>query len=107
MSMLINPANAGISTGDVISVKLVNGEEILAKLVSVNGDDYTVERPVILALVPVGNGQAAVNFAPFSMGIDDSTKLTINYSRMLFRPVAARKDAASQYTKSTTGIALA
>jgi hypothetical protein len=105
--MLINPANAGIAAGDVVSVKLIHGEEILAKLVDINGDDYTFERPVILALVPVGNGQAAVNFAPFSMGIDDTTKLVINYSRMLFRPVAARQDAAAQYIKSTTGIELA
>lgn len=103
--MLINPANAGITAGDVIAVKLINGEEILARLVSVEGDDYVIERPVILALVPVGNGQAAVNFAPFSMGIDDTTKLTVNFSRMLFRPVAARRDAAAQYLKSTSSIA--
>lgn len=105
--MLINPANAGVSAGDVISVKLINGEEVLAKLVKVEGDDYTLENPVILALVPMGNGQAGVNFAPFSVGIDAETKLTINYSRMLFRPVAARKDAAAQYVRSTTGIELA
>jgi hypothetical protein len=104
--MLINIANAGVAAGDVISVKLIHGEEILAKLVEINGDDYVIERPVILALVPTGNGQASVNFAPFSMGIDDDTKLTINHSRMLFRPVAARKDAAAQYIKSTTGIDL-
>lgn len=106
--MLINPANAGISAGDVISVKLINGEEVLAKLVSINSDDdsYTIERPVILALVPVGNGQAGVNFAPFSVGLEDTTKITIPFSRMMFRPLTARADAAKQYTKSTSGIDL-
>jgi hypothetical protein len=104
--MLINKANAPAAPGDVVCVKLINGEEILAKLVSVDGDDYTITRPVILALVPVGNGQAAVNFAPFSVGLDDSTKLVINFSRMLYRPMLARKDAADQYSKSTTGIEL-
>ena len=105
--MLINTSNVPVAVGDVIAVKLINGEEILARLDAINGDDYVLERPVILALVPLGNGQATVNFAPFMMGLDETTKVTINFSKMLMRPVEARKDAASQYTKSTTGIVTA
>lgn len=104
--MLIN-TQVDVKSGDIIAVKLVNGEDILAKLVSVNGDDYVINRPVILHLVPVGNGQATVNFAPFSLGLDDTTNLTINFSKMLYRPIEARKDAASQYIRSTTGLEVA
>lgn len=104
--MLINNRKE-VKAGDIVAVKLVNGEDILAKLVSVDGDDYVIVRPVILHLVPVGNGQASVNFAPFSLGLDDATSLTINVSKMLYRPIEARKDAASQYIRSTTGLEIA
>lgn len=103
--MLINTSK-NVAAGDVIAVKLTSGEEILAKLVSVENDVYVFSKPVILTLVPVGNGQASVSFAPFMMGLDEDTDITIEYHKMLMRPIVARKDAASQYIKSTTGLDL-
>lgn len=91
---------------DVVAIKLVSGEELLAKLVSINGDEYTVEKPVLMHLVPVGNGQAQVQFAPFMLGLEPDAKITISYSKMVLRPVVARDDAGKQYIQSTTGIAL-
>lgn len=104
--MLIN-VQQDVKAGDVVAFKLVSGEDILAKLVAVDGDDYTIVRPVILHLVPTGNGQASVSFAPFSLGVDDEAKLTFNFSKLLYRPIQARKDAASQYIRSTTGLEVA
>ena len=101
--MLVNISKQP-KAGDVICVKLVDGEEIIARLENVSDDVYTIVRPVILHLVPLNNGQASVSFAPFSMGIDDETSIDIPFNRMLFKPVVARKDAASQYIRSTTGI---
>lgn len=90
--------------GDTVTTKLVSGEEILAKLEAINGDEYTFSRIVVLQLVPTGNGQAQVSFAPFALGLDIDDKLTINYGRLLYRPVHPREDAEKQYVKSTTGI---
>ncbi len=95
-----------ISANDVIAVKLINGEEILARFISEHNDEYKVSKPVMLHLVPTGNGQAQVSFAPFMMGVDTDVELTIPFSRMLTRPVLARQDAAKQYLSSTSGIAL-
>lgn len=103
--MLINTSK-NVAAGDIIAVKLTSGEEILAKLVKVEGETYTFSKPVILTLVPVGNGQASVSFAPFMMGLDEETEVTIEYHKMLMKPIVARKDAAAQYVKSTTGLDL-
>lgn len=95
-----------VAVGDVVAVKMLNGEELLAKLTGLDGDTYTFSRPVILALVPTANGQASVSFAPFMMGLDETQDVTIEYSKMLMRPIIARKDAAAQYTRSTSSLDL-
>jgi hypothetical protein len=103
--MLLNLSSAP-SAGDIIAVKLINGEEIIAKFVSAEGSKVTVSRPVILVLTPSGGGQAQVSFAPFMLGIDLDNEITIDESKMVTSPVKARNDAAKQYIQSTTGIAL-
>ena len=41
--MLINKSR--VSEGDIIALKLVNGDEIVAKLVKDNGDSWELDRP--------------------------------------------------------------
>lgn len=103
--MLLN-LNSAPSNGDIIAIKLINGEEILAKLVSVEGSKYNLSRPVILVLTPTGGGQGQVAFAPFMLGVDLESEITIDESKMVTNPVKARSDAAKQYIQATTGIAL-
>ena len=53
---------------DIVVLKLITGEEILAELVVMNGDDRTVVRnPVSIAIVRGSNGQPNVGFAPFPL----------------------------------------
>lgn len=95
------------AAGDIITVKLTNGEEIMARLKNVEGDNYFIETPVSMQLVPTGNGQAGVTFVPFLMGLgDESGAIEISYSKMLHRPIKSRDDAMKQYIRSTSGIEL-
>lgn len=102
--MLLNIQKSII--GEVVAVKLVNGQEVISKLTSVVGSTYTLARPYVLMLVRDENGHPTVTFAPFSMGIDDNsnTAYEIDRSHMIFTPVAARADAAKQYLQTTSGI---
>lgn len=100
--MLVNSKPSLV--GAVIAVKLMNGEEIIARLKSQSDEVYTLVRPVVLTLMPTGNGQGAVTFTPFAMGVDEHAEYEIERARMLFAPVEARDDAAKQYIKATTGI---
>jgi hypothetical protein len=103
--MLINTSSK-FAARDVLAIKFVNGEEIIATFVKLEGTTYTVTKPVIMQLVPVGNGQGAVQFAPFMLGIDDDEEYVFEADRLLVNPVKARKDAASQYMKATSSIEL-
>lgn len=102
--MLLNIQKSII--GEVVAVKLVNGQEIITKLTGIEGTVYTLARPYVLMLVRGENGEPTVTFAPFSMGIDDNrdTVYEIDRSHMVFTPVAARADAAKQYLQTTSGI---
>lgn len=103
--MLLN-LNKSPIPGDIIAVKLVTGEEIIAKLKLVEGTVMTLSRPVILMLTPTGGGQAQVSFGPFMLGVDIDNDFDIDVSMMLVAPMKARNDAAKQYLQSTTSIAL-
>jgi hypothetical protein len=104
--MLINTNSTDFTSRDVLTLKFMNGEEILASFVSREGSKITVAKPVIMQLVPAGNGQAAVQFAPFMLGVAEDCQIVIDESKLMVEPIKARSDAASQYMKATTSIEL-
>jgi hypothetical protein len=103
--MLIN-TNKGYEPRDVLAIKFGTGEEILATLVGTDGTNMTVTKPVIMQLVHAGNGQGAVQFAPFMLGVDDDQEYTFALNTLMIQPIKERKDSASQYLKATSSIEL-
>lgn len=103
--MLVSKAKT-FSARDVVNLKFSNGEEILGRFVSSTDTTITITHPVIMQLVPVGNGQGAVQFAPFLLGREDSEEYTIDLDKLMVHPGLARSDAASQYMKATSSIEL-
>lgn len=101
--MLINTKSHALE-GQVVCVKLMNGEEILADLEKVDGDKFTFYRPVVLMMIPNGDGTGSVTFTPFGLGLGENPRVTIDLSKMLYEPVAARDDAAKRYTSAFSGI---
>jgi hypothetical protein len=104
--MLVNKTNTNFQARDVLAIKFGNGEEIIATLVETDNVTMTVTKPVIMQLVHAGNGQGAVQFAPFMLGVDDDKNYTFTLSSLLVQPLLARKDAASQYRKATSSLDL-
>jgi len=90
----------GVATGEVVSIKLITGEEIIAKLEEETTDYIKVNRPLTVSLGPQGLGMIPFVF----LAQNDSIKLNMNHVLVL---AAAKKDAADQYIQGTTGIALA
>lgn len=91
--------NKGFSIGDIVSIKLINGDEIIAKFEKEDSDTITVDRP--LALTMSGQGLAMIPWV--FLGKDGS--ITLNKSNTFFI-VESKGDAAKQYLEGTTGIAL-
>jgi hypothetical protein len=89
----------GFSNGDIISLKLINGDELIERFESETGDDITIDRPLALTMSREGLGMI-----PWLM-LGDKSAITLKKSHV-FAVVSSQKDAADQYMQGTTGIAL-
>jgi hypothetical protein len=92
--------NKGLSNGDVITLKLVSGEEILARYVEETTSGIKVEKPMVLAAGPKGLGMA-----PYIFTVDPDRAISISHSAIVIQS-PTEKSMADQYLQSTTGIAM-
>jgi hypothetical protein len=88
-----------IAAGDIVSIKLINGDELIARLSKDDHNGITINRP--LALTMQGGGLGMVPWV--LLGDKDDIVLNRNH---VFAMVPSKKDAADQYVQGTTGIAL-
>jgi len=86
------------SNGDVITLKLSSGEEIIAKFISEDMTTITVEKALMLAM-----SQKGIGMAPYVMTVDPDTKLSFN-KNLVMLTADSDKDIANQYMFQTTGI---
>jgi len=91
--------NRGFSNGDIVSLKMINGDELIARFESETADEVTIDRPLALTMSREGLGMI-----PWMM-LGDKSSITLKKSHV-FAVVSSQKDAADQYMQGTTGIAL-
>lgn len=90
----------GVSSGEVITVKLTSGEELVTKLVEENGIYLKVSKPMVLSMTPQGIGMM-----PYLFTVDQSKDIKINKGTVSVVE-ATEKQFADQYLSGTTGIRL-
>lgn len=84
--------------GDVVTLKLSGGEEVIGKYISENDFSITLEKVVMLAM-----SQKGIGMAPYVMTVNPDGKL--NFNRNLVTVIAeSDKEIANQYIFQTTGI---
>jgi len=88
-----------IANGDVVSLKIINGDELIARYESETADEIKINRPLALSAGPQGLGMMPWIF------LGDKETISIKKSHV-FVIVPSKKDAADQYMQGTTGIAL-
>ena len=86
--------------GDIISIKLVTGEEVVAKFEEETDTDITVNKPMSLQVGPQG-----VGISQFMLTMDMDSKVTISKQNCLVI-VPTRKEMSDQYIQGTTGLAM-
>ena len=86
------------SEGDVVSLKLTSGEEVIGRFIKEDMTSITLERPSMIAMTPKGPGMAPVMFT-----VNQEGSLTFNKATVM---IAANsiKEIADQYVFQTTGI---
>lgn len=87
------------SNGDVVTLKLISGEEVVARLKDMTMDSLEVSKPLSVGLSP--NGQ--VGMVPFMVGLNDDAVVTFDRNHILVIS-AARKEMSDAYTASTSNI---
>jgi hypothetical protein len=91
---------APYTVGDVVSVKLSTGEELISRFTEKTPTHIKLTKPMILVATEQG-----VGFAPFMFTISPETKIEISINNIIC-VVKSAKDAADLYIKQTTGLAL-
>ena len=88
-----------VKIGETVSLKLITGEEIIARLEEETADAVKIYKPLMVTV-----GAQGLGMMPFIF-LNGSDTLTIKMQHVVAMGVA-KKDAADQYVQGTTGIAL-
>ena len=94
--MLVKKSN--VVANDIVTMRLINGEEIIAKLISDDEHAYMVGSPQSLVQTDKGVGLSKSMLT----GDDDQGVEILKSSVMMIGPTAELM--SNQYTKLTTGI---
>jgi hypothetical protein len=91
----------GVVAGEVVTLKLMSGEEAIAKYVEETAKGHKLSKPMVLSMGPQGIGMI-----PFAMTVDMEKDITVNASAVISIE-ATEKQFADAYIQNTTGIRLA
>lgn len=93
--------NKGIAAGEVVTIKLTSGDEIVARLIEETSAGYKISRPTMITVTPQGLG-----LVPYSFTIPSDAEITIREHAVAMIAVT-EKQFADQYLQGTTGIQMA
>lgn len=96
--MLIEKPRAN---GDVVTIKLTSGEEVIARFEEENSTGVKVSKPMMLSM-----SQQGVGMMPYMFTVNPITPITFNHSAIAVLSTTD-EDFAKQYTTNTTGIQMA
>ena len=92
--------NKGVSVGEVITLKLTSGEELVAKLVEETDAYYKLSRPMVIGQGPQGPGLMPYLFTVHPDKEVKLLKATVTVAE------ATDETFAKQFLESTSGIKL-
>jgi hypothetical protein len=90
----------GVAEGEVITVKLTSGEEIVAKLVEDGPVYYKLSRPMV-----IGMGEQGPGLMPYLFTVHPDKEIKLQKSTVTVAE-ATDKVFAKQFLESTSGIKL-
>lgn len=88
-----------IKSGDVVSMKLTTGEEVLARFKEDTDTDIIVSKPLC---VVVGQG---IGLAPYAFTMPEDGNFPINKDHIITMVIADKK-VTSEYIQHTTGLSV-
>src|SRR4051794_3213630 len=83
--------------GDIVSIKLTTGDELIAQLVTSDTTSYTLHRPVLMEVGMTDDAQVGIDFMPFILSAEDDAIIALLHSATLARAVKTRSNIAADY----------
>ena len=91
----------GIAVGEIVTLKIVTGEELIGKLTEIGDDYYMIHRPLVLVMSQQGLG---LQQWTFTANVDKAFKINKDKIIMIAETV---KEMSNQYIEGTTGLKVA
>lgn len=88
----------GYQTGDIVSFKLTNGDEIVAKIISTDGESFEIAKPCTIMPGPQGMGLIQSLFTA-----DSDINIQLNKNHVIMHAPSIDQ-MQKHYIKTTTGI---
>jgi hypothetical protein len=85
-------------TDDIVTIKLMSGEEVIGKYVKSDDISITLDKPLMLAM-----SQKGIGMAPILMTVNPETTLKFNKLAVIVQ-AHSDEEVAKQYIYQTTGI---
>ncbi len=91
-------------TNDIVAIKLVTNEEIIAKLVQQDDKTVTIQRPMIMTLSQNDRNGLAIQMIPFfSLGGQADARVQLQRSHIIFM-MLSNDEAKAGYIHNTSGL---
>lgn len=96
-----------IQPSDVITLKLITGEELIARLVDHTNGKITISKPMVVNLGQDRTGNIGIQMLPyFLLTGNPDAKLTLDDKNVLVMTLS-NDQAKNSYTQSSSGITVA
>jgi len=94
-----------IAINDIVSIKLITGDELITKLVAVGQDTVTITKPMTVSVgIDERTGQMGIQMSPyFVLCADYEANLMLKNAHILVYTLA-NEAAKSGYIQNTTGL---
>lgn len=102
--MLINRSSLPPTIDDIVTVKLLSGEEIIGKLTHQQSDSITLSKPIGIRMQQVGPNQMGIAFAPVFGTASEAPSIVIPTTSIAVKPVKTDENYAREYTEATTSL---
>ena len=101
--MLIDKRNAP-EINDIVTIKLVSGEEVVGRLTDRTGETISLSKPVQIVMQPISPEKMGLAFHPVLGSVSDLSTVQFTLATLAVRPVKTNDDVTRNYISATTGL---
>jgi hypothetical protein len=101
--MLIEKRNAP-EINDIVTIKLISGEEIVGRMIDRNSDSISLAKPVTIIVQPISANQMGLAFRPVLGSVGEHVTVPFAFAVMTVRPIKTGDDVVRNYIHATTGL---